>query len=224
MALIAEIKRASPSKGDLVTGAFDPVDLALTYAANGASAISVLTDEQFFKGSLDHLVQVRRAVSLPVLRKDFVVDPYQVYEARGAGADAVLLIAAALEDGELADLHALALELALTPLVEVHDEAEVERALRIGARVIGVNNRDLRTFATDIRTTARCARVLDDGSTVVRRPSSVVLVSESGIFTPADVAAVAGMGASAVLVGESILTSSDVAGQVRALSSVSRQG
>jgi indole-3-glycerol phosphate synthase len=226
VALIAEVKRASPSRGELVKGAFDPVAIAQTYAANGAAAISVLTDERFFKGALEYLVQVREAVGVPVLRKDFIVDPYQLYEARAAGADAALLIVAALSDGELAELHTLARELTLTPLVEVHDEAETERALKIGAQVIGVNNRDLRTFVTDIETTARCARFIDgrrttdDRGTVVRRPSSVV--SESGIFTPADVARVAAMGAQAVLVGESIITSGDMAAQVRALSGVAR--
>lgn len=211
VALIAEVKRASPSKGDLVKGDFDPVALAQAYARNGAAAISVLTDERFFRGDLAHLTAVRAAVDVPVLRKDFIVDAYQLYEARAAGADAALLIVAALDDAALGDLHALARELALAPLVEVHDPAEAERAMRIGAQVIGVNNRDLRTFKVDIETTAACARAIDAART---------LVSESGIFTPADVARVAAMGARAVLVGESIITSGDIAGQVRALSSV----
>ena len=233
VALIAEVKRASPSKGDLVKGHFDPVGLAQTYEANGASAISVLTDEQFFKGALDHLTQVKRHVQSPVLRKDFVVDPYQLYEARAAGADAALLIVAALDDALLRDLHALALELRLTPLVEVHDEAEVDRAMRAGAHVIGVNNRDLRTFVTDIDTTRRCSRVIGNWSLVNAQPATTtnqlpitnhqLLISESGIFTPEHVATVAGYGASAVLVGESIITSDDIGGQVRALSSIARQ-
>ena len=222
VALIAEVKRASPSKGDLVKGAFDPAGLARLYEASGASAISVLTDEHFFKGALEHLTQVKRQTQLPTLRKDFIIDAYQVYEARAAGADAALLIVAALDDTLLRDLHALMMELGLTPLVEVHEEAEVERALRAGARVIGVNNRDLRTFVTDIDTTRRCARVLFDGGLTGDKPASVILVSESGIFTPADVATVAGHGASAVLVGESIITSGDIPAQTRALSSVSR--
>lgn len=218
VALIAEVKRASPSKGDLVTGDFKPVDLALNYEANGASAISVLTDERFFKGTLEYLVGVRQAVQVPVLRKDFVVDPYQVYEARAAGADAVLLIVAALDDAELADLHTLARSLTLTPLVEVHHEAEAERALKLGAQVIGVNNRDLHTFKTDLNTTAQCARIL------LTHTPQPTLVSESGIFTPQHVQAVAAMGASAVLVGESIITSGAIATQVRDLSGVLRAG
>jgi indole-3-glycerol phosphate synthase len=229
VALIAEVKRASPSKGDLVKGAFNPVELAQTYAANGAACISVLTDERFFKGSLDHLRAVRAAVDVPLLRKDFVVDAYQLFEARAAGADAALLIVAALDDAELHDLHALAIKLGLTPLVEVHDEAEMERALRIGARVIGVNNRDLRTFHVDIETTACCAKKLKVQSEKLEAvadtsllTSHFSLISESGIFTPADVARVAAMGANAILVGESIITSGNIAAQVRALSNVKR--
>lgn len=213
VALIAEVKRASPSKGDLVKGRFDPAAIAKTYEANGAAAISALTDEPFFRGALSYLSEVKRAVGIPVLRKDFIVDAYQLYEARAAGADAALLIVAALSDDELRDLHALALQLRLTPLVEVHDEAETERALAMGALVIGVNNRDLRTFVTDMQTTARCARLVSSGH---------VLVSESGIFTPADVRRAAAMGASAVLVGESLITSADMAAQVRALSGVQK--
>lgn len=213
VALIAEVKRASPSKGDLVKGRFDPVAIAQTYQANGAAAISVLTDEVFFRGALSYMTAVKNAVNIPILRKDFVVDEYQIYEARAAGADAVLLIVAALDDAELRDFYALTQGLGLTALVEVHDEAETERALAIGANVIGVNNRDLRTFITDMETTARCARLLPRGHT---------LVSESGIFTPADVRCVAGMGASAILVGESLITSPDMAAQVRELSGVNR--
>jgi indole-3-glycerol phosphate synthase len=212
VALIAEVKRASPSRGDLIQGDFRPADLARTFVAHGASAISVLTDERFFKGGLDHLAQVRAAVDAPLLRKDFIFDPYQLYEARAAGADAALLIVAALDDAALCDLHTLALTLTLTPLVEVHDPAEAERALVAGAEVIGVNNRDLRTFRVDIETTVRCAQAI--GAT------GRTLVSESGIATAADVARVAAMGARAVLVGESIITADDVVGQVRALSNV----
>jgi indole-3-glycerol phosphate synthase len=232
VALIAEVKRASPSKGELVKGAFDPVALAAAYEANGASCISVLTDEHYFKGSLDHLRAVKRAVQIPVLRKDFIVDAYQLYEARAAGADAALLIVAALNDDELRDLHALAGELTLTPLVEVHDEAETDRAMKMGAHVIGVNNRDLRTFKVDIETTRACAKRLFQSSNVMRQSpiknqKSIIqnhpsLVSESGIFTPADVARVADMGANAILVGESIITSGDVPAQVRALAGVTR--
>ena len=211
VALIAEVKRASPSRGLLARGAWRPAELARVYEANGAACVSVLTDARFFQGGLEDLILVRKAIGLPVLRKDFIVHPYQVYEARAAGADAVLLIVAALGDAELLELHSLALNLGLTALVETHDEAEVDRALAAGARVIGVNNRDLRTFEMDLDTTRRCAGALRGGAT---------LVSESGIFTPAHVAAVAAMGARAVLVGESIITSGDIPAQTRALSSV----
>lgn len=229
VALIAEVKRASPSKGLLVKGVFDPAQLARDYEANGAACISVLTDDHFFQGSLDHLREVRAAVNVPLIRKDFVVEAYQLYEARSAGADAVLLIVAALDDDELRDLHALATELTLTALVEVHDEAETERAMKIGASVIGVNNRDLRTFTVDIETTALCVRKLEVKSvkTETQKSSSLPtphfsFISESGIFTPDHVRRVATMGANAILVGESIITSGDIAGQVRALSRVKR--
>ncbi len=218
VALIAEVKRASPSKGDLVKGVFDPAALATIYESNGAACISVLTDENYFKGSLDHLHVVKRTVKIPVLRKDFIVDTYQLYEARAAGADAALLIVAALDDATLRDLHALACELTLTPLVEVHAAAEAERAVRAGASVIGVNNRDLRTFSVDIETTRACAERLEHGKW--RSDVSQSLISESGIFTPADVAQVAGMGANAILVGESIITAGDLPAQVQALASV----
>jgi indole-3-glycerol phosphate synthase len=224
VALIAEVKRASPSKGIFIKGEFKPIEIAQAYEANGASAISVLTDENYFQGHLSFMTAVKHAVNIPVLRKDFIVDAYQLYEARAAGADAALLIVAALDDAELRDLHQLALALKLTPLVEVHDEAETERAMAIGASVIGVNNRDLRTFTLDIETTARCAKRLEirdwrwSQSPISNLQS--LLVSESGIFTPADVARVAAMGARAVLVGESIITSPNMAEQVRALASV----
>jgi indole-3-glycerol phosphate synthase len=217
VALIAEIKRASPSKGELVKGVFQPVQLACLYESNGAAAISVLTDERFFKGSLDYLVQVRQAVQLPVLRKDFVVDPYQLYEARAVGADAVLLIVAALDAPTLVDLYQLAHSLSLATLVEVHNETEMEQALNMGARVIGINNRDLRTFVTDLQTTARCAALTSGAGN-----SAPILVSESGVFTPADAARVAACGVQAILVGESLITAADTAAQVRALAQVSR--
>ncbi len=232
VALIAEVKRASPSRGDLVKGTFDPVALASAYEANGAACISVLTDAHYFKGTLDHLRAVKQAVNIPVLRKDFIVDAYQLYEARAAGADAALLIVAALDDATLRDLHMLAGELTLTPLVEVHDDAETARAMKIGARVIGVNNRDLRSFKVDIETTRACAQQfsisdfrfsiadLANPQSAIQNPQS--LISESGIFTPADVAKVAGMGANAILVGESIITSGNLPAQVQALSGVPR--
>ena len=218
VALIAEVKRASPSKGVFIKGEFKPAEIAQTYAANGASAISMLTDELFFHGHLDFLTATKPTIDIPILRKDFIVDAYQLYEARAAGADAALLIVSALDDVELRDLHQLALALKLTPLVEVHDEAEMTRALSLGATVIGVNNRDLRTFKVDIETTGRCAALLNTTNTNAR--SRITLVSESGIFTPADVARVAALGAQAILVGESLITSPNMAEQVRQLASV----
>ncbi len=206
-ALIAEIKRASPSRGLLCPG-LDPVRLARVYQENGAAAISILTDERFFQGSLDHLRAVRRAVDLPLLRKDFIFDPYQVYEARAAGADAVLLIAAMLSDGDLCRLHELIGELGMAALVEVHDEAELERVLRLGPRLVGINNRDLRTFKVDIETTARLRSLV---------PAEVTLVAESGIHTPADVTRLAELGVDAMLVGESLVTASDVAAKIHEL-------
>lgn len=219
VALIAEVKRASPSKGDLVRGEFRPVDIALQYEAYGASAISVLTDEPYFKGALNYLTQVKQAVKIPCLRKDFIVDEYQLYEARAAGADAALLIVAALDDALMQALFLLCQALQLTALVEVHDEAETERALKLGANIIGVNNRNLHNFVTDLQTTARCAQVL---AGVSDPDGQRVLVSESGIFTPTHVSEVAAMGASAILVGESIITSGDIPAQVSALSAVPR--
>lgn len=214
VALIAEVKRASPSRGIFVPGAFDPVAIARLYEDNGASAISVLTDEKFFAGSLDYMTAISAQAGVPVLRKDFVVDPYQIYEARQAGADAVLLIVAALNDDELRDLYQLATAQTLTALIEVHDVAETERALKLGARVIGVNNRDLQTFETSLQTTAHCADAITG--------NGHVLVSESGIHTQKHVEQVAAMGANAILVGESIIVSDDRAGQVRALSGIAK--
>lgn len=212
VALIAEVKRASPSKG-LLAPDFAPVMLALIYDCNGASAISVLTDEDFFMGSLDYLAAVRKAVAAPVLRKDFIIDPYQVHEGRAAGADAILLIAAALSDSQLRDLHDLTAELKMTALVEVHNEAEMERALKLKAKLIGINNRDLKTFDLDLTTTARLAPMVDD---------DVVLVAESGLQRPADVRRMGQLGAHAVLIGESLMQSDDPVQLVRAFSSQRR--
>lgn len=212
VALIAEVKHASPSRGVLIEP-FDPLQLAHTYAANGAAMLSVLTDEAFFKGHLDDLRQIRQAVHIPLLRKEFIIDTYQVYEARGAGADAVLLIAAALTDGQLSDLHSLAVELGMTPLVEVHNEAELERALKLQPRLIGVNNRDLKTFDVDTDTTGRLAKLVPDG---------VVLVAESGLKTGDDVRRMGGVGAYAVLIGEGLVTAPDIAQAVRTFSSQER--
>ncbi|MBI5957797.1 MAG: indole-3-glycerol phosphate synthase TrpC [Chloroflexi bacterium] len=213
VALIAEVKHASPSKGVLIEN-FDPVVLGRIYAANGAAAISVLTDEAFFQGHLDHLAAVRAAVDVPVLRKDFVIDPYQIYEARAAGADAVLLIVAALEDSQLADLHMLALSIGLAVLVEVHHEDELARALRIDPLLVGINNRDLHTFAVDLNTTARLARLV---------PPAITLVAESGIFSGADVRQMGAVGARAVLVGEALVKAGDTASQVQELSRQPRE-
>jgi len=208
VALIAEIKHASPSKGVLIDP-FDPVALGTVYAQHGAAAISVLTDEQFFQGRLDDLSAVRAAVGVPVLRKEFVIDPYQVAEGRAAGADAILLIVAALGDAQLADLHALVVALGMAALVEVHNEAELARALRVDPRLIGVNNRDLATFAVDLPTTERLARLI---------PRGVTLVAESGLHTPGDVARMGAAGADAVLVGEALIRAAQRESQVAAFS------
>lgn len=210
-ALIAEVKKASPSRGVLLEQ-FDPVALARTYGEAGAAAISVLTDAHFFQGSLDYLAAIRQLPDVPpLLRKDFVVDPYQVYEARAYGADALLLIVAALDDAALRELLALTARLGMEALVEVHTALELERALAARAPVIGVNNRDLHSFQTDLAVTAQLAELLPSDAT---RP---VLVSESGIFTPADVAQLRAYGADAVLVGEALVTAPEIAAQTRAL-------
>lgn len=202
-AVIAEIKRQSPSKG-LIREDFEPVEIARAYAQGGAAAISVLTDEHFFGGQLEFLRRVRAAVDLPLLRKDFVIDAYQIDEARAAGADAVLLIVAALDPSALGALHGHAIGLGLDVLVEVHDEPELEAALAIGARLVGVNNRDLRTFEVDLGVTERLAARLP-------RDGQVLLVAESGIFGPQDVARLTRAGARAHLVGESLMREFDVA-------------
>jgi indole-3-glycerol phosphate synthase len=234
VALIAEVKKASPSKGVLVEN-FDPLALARIYAENGAAAISVLTDVRFFQGSLKYLQGIRNqqsavsgrqsattepltgdwrlSIAPPLLRKDFIIDPYQVYEGRAYGADALLLIVAALDDALLAELLALTRELGMQALVEVHNEDELDRALMLGATVIGVNNRDLHTFVTTLDTTRRLAARLPSAG----RP---LLISESGIATAADVAQVQSWGVDAVLVGEALVTAPDVAGRVRELASL----
>jgi indole-3-glycerol phosphate synthase len=217
-ALIAEIKRRSPSRG-LLAPDFDPLRLARIYRENGAACISVLTDEQFFGGSLKNLRGVRsEAPAVPLLRKDFVCDPYQIYQARAAGADAVLLIVAALTPELLRDLHALACGLGMAGLVEVHTAEELETAMTCDPAVVGINNRDLRTFAVSLATTERLCRAL---------PAGVCVVAESGIHDAEDVATVAAVtrpdvtGVDAILVGEALVTAADVAGQVRRLSSFS---
>jgi indole-3-glycerol phosphate synthase len=213
--VIAEIKRRSPSKGEIRRN-FEPVDCARAYAEAGAAAISVLTDEHYFGGHLDHLEKVRRAVDLPLLRKDFVVDPYQVDEARVRGADAVLLIVAAFPgvsaDTELRALRDRASGLGLDALVEVHDEAELETALAAGADLVGVNNRDLRSFQVDLGVTERLAK---------RVPEGVVCVAESGIFTSKDVERLEAAGAHAVLVGEAMMREADLGAALRRLRRIS---
>ncbi|MEL6150375.1 MAG: indole-3-glycerol phosphate synthase TrpC [Chloroflexota bacterium] len=212
VALIAEVKHASPSRGVLIEP-FEPVALATTYAECGAAMLSVLTDEQFFKGHLDYLRQIRRVVNIPLLRKEFVIDGYQVYEARAAGADAVLLIVAALDDAQLADLHSTITGLGMAALVEVHSEPELERAMKAGATLLGINNRDLKTFDVDLQTTARLA---------ARVPDDVTLVAESGMKTAADVGMMGERGAHAVLIGEGLVTSDNIAAAVKIFSSVER--
>ena len=198
-AVIAEIKRASPSKG-LLRDPFRPAEIARSYAAAGACCLSVLTDRDFFQGSEDYLREARAACDLPVLRKDFIIDPYQVYEARLIGADCILLIVAALEDATLLELARLAVDLDLDVLVEVHDATELQRALAIGATLIGVNNRNLRTFETRLDTT------LD---LLPRIPAGHTVVTESGIHTPADVALMREHGVHAFLVGEAFMRAPD---------------
>lgn len=212
VALIAEVKKASPSKGVLIED-FDPVTICRIYADSGAAAISVLTDEEFFQGHLDYLSAVRAAASVPVLRKDFIIDPYQVYEARAAGADAVLLIVMALEDGQLADLQALIRELGMAALVEVHNEPELERALKLDATLVGINNRDLKTFHEDLGITARLAKNV---------PQGITLVAESAIRNAEDVRRMGSYGAHAILVGESLARADNMALQVQAFSSQPR--
>jgi len=209
--LIAEVKKASPSAG-VILGDFvdadDAVQIASTYAAHGASCISVLTDEQYFQGSLEYLRAVRAAVKIPVLRKDFVIDSYQVLEARVAGADAVLLIAECLDDCTLRKLHNETVELGMTPLVELYDPANLPRVLEAGATLIGVNNRDLRTFEVDLQHTVRMRREI---------PDDCLLVGESGIRNRADVEQLEAAGVDAILVGESLMRQPDIGAAVHAL-------
>lgn len=205
--VVAEIKKASPSRG-VIRADFDPAALAGAYAAAGADALSVLTDGPFFQGSLAHLVAVRGAVTLPILRKDFHVDAYQLWEARDVGADAVLLIAAALSSRQLQDLVGLARGLGLAALVEVHARLELEAALASGAAVIGINNRDLRTFGVSLETTF---------SLLPDVPTETVLVSESGIAEHTQVARLAAAGVDAILVGEGLLRHPDVGAALRRL-------
>ncbi len=207
VALIAEVKKASPSAG-VICQNFVPVNIAKEYRTAGAAALSVLTDEKYFMGRIEYLQQIRAVVKLPVLRKDFIIDELQVYESVARGADAVLLIAAILDDTQLQDYLALAAQLRVAALVEVHDEEELTRAVQARAGIIGINNRDLRTFKVDLGTTERLAARLSTGT---------LIVAESGIGSRADVDRVAKAGAKAILVGESLMKSGDIAGKVKEL-------
>lgn len=205
--LIAEVKKASPSKG-VIRKDFDPVRIAQTYESAGATCLSVLTDEPYFQGCLDYLRQIRAAVQLPLLRKDFILESYQLLEARAAGADAILLIAECLNDCNLRKLHNEALELGMTPLVEFYDPENLPRVIAAGAQLIGVNNRDLRTFVTDLGHTIRLREQV---------PLDAVLVGESGIHTRGDVLRLQNAGVDAMLVGESLMAQDNIGAAVRIL-------
>ena len=207
IALIAEIKKASPSAG-IIRQDFDPVQIAKTYEASGASALSVLTDEHFFQGSLLKLQKVRRAVAIPVLRKDFVIDAFQIYEARAAGADAVLLIAAILSDKQLRHFLDLCKQMQMDALVEVHTPEELERALVVGAKAIGINNRNLKDFSVHIETTEKLAGTV---------PKGILCVSESGINHRDDIKRLARTAVDAVLVGTSLMKAADIGAKVKEL-------
>lgn len=205
--IIAEIKKASPSRG-VIRDPFHPFDIARTYESNGAAALSVLTEEKYFQGRLDYLVSIRIYSKIPVLRKDFIFEEYQVYETRAAGADAILLIASILEKEELKNLMGLSASLGMAALVEVHDEKELETALGLGARLIGVNNRDLKTFKTDINTTIRLAPYI---------PKDVTLVSESGIYTIEDIVKLLEAGVNAFLIGEALMREENIGKKLKEL-------
>jgi len=205
--LIAEVKRASPSRGVLCPD-FDPVAIAGEYARSGAAAISVLTEKNYFHGDIDYLAAIRETVRLPLLRKDFIFDPYQVYESRAYGADALLLIVAVLRPPQLAELVALSHRLGLQCLVEVHTPDEVAVALGCGAKIIGINNRDLKTFNIDLDTTRRLRAMI---------PQELVVVSESGIHSPQDVSRVREWGVDAILVGEALVTADSISAKIKEL-------
>ena len=218
-AVIAEIKKASPSQG-VIREDFDPVALAQSYTAAGASCISVLTDQQFFQGSFAVLSAVRKAVALPLLCKDFILSPYQLFQARAAGADAALLIAAILSDQDIHYLNKVARQLGLDCLVEVHNAVEMERALTLEVDLIGINNRDLRTFTTDLAVTERLATIYRQK---LEQGNNTLLVSESGLREHKDLKRIAAAGAQAVLVGEALMRQPDVANALRTLRGVATQ-
>ena len=205
--LIAEVKKASPSKG-VIRADFDPVTIAQTYASHGATCISVLTDVEFFQGKLQYLSDIRQVVDIPLLRKDFILDSYQLLEARVAGADAALLIAECLDDCNLRKLHNETLELGMTPLVECYEPSNVSRVLDAGATLVGINNRDLRTFQTDLQHTIRLRKEI---------PEDHLVVGESGIHHASDVKLLADHGVDAILVGESLMSQADIGNAVRTL-------
>ena len=203
--LIAELKKASPSRG-IIRGDFNALKIALTYQANGAGAISVLTDERFFEGDIKLLKELKSKITLPLLRKDFIIDEYQIYESMYRGADAILLIANILTETELSNFYKIAKDLGMDVLCEVHNEEDLEKALKVGASIIGINNRDLNTFRVDLSTTQRLVRLI---------PDNKVKVSESGIKTYEDVMFLKSMGINAVLIGEAFMESDDIAGKMR---------
>lgn len=205
--VIAEIKRASPSKG-VLRSAFDPVEISKSYASGGASAISVLTDSRFFKGTLNHLRNVRSSVEIPLLRKDFIIDPYQVYESRFYGADAILLIVAALDSTVLRELLELAHSLEMDALVEIHDERELVKAIEAGSKIIGINNRDLKTFDVSLETSLRLCKLI---------PSEKIIISESGIGSSEDIKRLRSAGISVLLIGETFMRASEPGEELRKL-------
>ncbi|MCA9077639.1 MAG: indole-3-glycerol phosphate synthase TrpC [Planctomycetaceae bacterium] len=213
MGLIAEVKKASPSAG-LIRADFDPVAIAETYAAHGAACVSVLTDEKYFQGSLEYLKQIRASIDLPVLRKDFILDPYQVIEARAAGADCVLLIAECLDDAELADLYAQATELGMAALIEIYEPSNLDRVLRLDPPLVGVNNRNLKTMTTDL---SHCIELRKE------IPADVLMVGESGIHTREDVDRLQNAGIHAILVGETLMKSQDIGAKVDELTGNNHQ-